>query len=689
MEISPSAPLPAPLAVRATVGRAMGRPALLGRVVLPAVILAWACALRVAFFSGFVLCDDYQELGTVANVFAHGPVLADQFQLRFGTWLFNVAAFKLFGVSEFGFFVPTVLMSASLGLVGYAILVRWGYGFLPAFAAGLMIAAAPFDVLLGGLRANDVILAWFVGLAVAALVVLDERPVWQGLTVALCGWLGFYVKLWIVYFLPVLGIHYLVEAWRRGRWRGGIVFAIASLTLHGATCAFWKRQTGYWLPFIWQHAATYPVPPRDLARVLRIYPDQLLHGSEYGTTLFGSVPYLVALGLTLKLVGSVARRFGVGYRMDARDWALFGCYATFFLLLNFFPNSFAFDRYYSAPRIFRYLAPLSFPMSLHLAKMVLDLSPARAGWLTVVALLALTGWNLRQSVEATAPSRAYRALLMAVVRDVRERRPPMLVAEYWISYFLSSVYLKDLAREIQVVRPVHTYAARDYEAWLQRRQSDLVPGTLLLTGFGSCVHYAAHQDGFRLALFQSGLHPAWKVLKDYGPLAYVPRPEPVRLWELAEPISGTPAVRVGGGAGPEELFKSGMARFDEQRYAEAAAYFHTVVTDFPASAVAEDALYFHTICFFREERWSETIRGFEDLMQRYPAGRYVPGAHYHIGISYAALGDRDRAREAFETLRRKFPQEQTLGRSAADEIAMLDAEGGLLERLWTWLGRRR
>ena len=32
------------------------------------------------------------------------PVLSDQFQLRFGVWLFNVAAFKLFGVSEFAFF---------------------------------------------------------------------------------------------------------------------------------------------------------------------------------------------------------------------------------------------------------------------------------------------------------------------------------------------------------------------------------------------------------------------------------------------------------------------------------------------------------------------------------------------------------------------------------------------------------
>src|SRR5437667_4484237 len=454
--------------------------ALLRRVVLPAVILAWACALRVVFFSGFVLCDDREEFWIAVHASAYGPVLSDQFQLRFGIWLFNAAAFKLFGVSEFAFFAPTGLMSASLGVAGFAILVRWGYALLPAFAAALMIAAAPFEVLLGTLRANDVILAWLVGLALAALVVLDSRPVWQGLAVALFGWLAFYVKLWVVYFLPVLGLHYLLDAWRAGRGRGGIVFALASLVLHGATCAFWKRRTGTWLPFLWHHAATYPVRPEDLSRVFRIYPDLLLHGSELGTTLFGSVPYLVVLGLVLKLAGTLARRLGVSYRMDARDWALFGCYASFALLLEFFPNSFAFDRYYSAPRIFRYLAPLSFPMTLHLAKMVLDLVPARAGWLAVAGFLALTGLNLHQAVEATAPSRAYRATLMGVLREVRARRPPMLVAEGWLGYFLSSVYLNDFTREVQVVQiPLTLNKARDYEAWLQRRQTDFAPGTFL------------------------------------------------------------------------------------------------------------------------------------------------------------------------------------------------------------------
>src|SRR6266566_1245476 len=577
----------------------MRGPVFVRRVVLPAVILAWACALRVLLFSGFVLCDDREEFWTAVHMLVHGPAPPHHLQLRFGAWLFNVGAFKLFGISEFAFFVPTVLMSASLSVVGYAILLRWGYALLPAFAAALMIAAAPFEILMGTVHANDMILAWLVGLAVAALAVLDERPVHQGLAVALLGWLGFYVKLWVVYFLP-------------------------------------------------------------------------------------------ALGIALKVIGTVARRAGVGHRMDARDWALFGSYASFALLLEFFPNSFTFDRYYSAPRIFRYLAPLSFPMTLHLAKMVLDLVPARAGWLALAGLLALTGLNLHQAAESTAPSRAYRATLMAVVREVRARRPPMLVTEGWLTYFLSSVYLNDLARETQVVQIPLIYNARDYEAWLQRRQPDFAPGTFLLTGFGSCVHYGAIRDGFRLALFQDGLHPAWKVLKDYGPLAYDPLPEPVRLWELAEPIPPTQpklADRVESGRGPEELFKTGMARFDEGKPLEAAPYFHTVVTGFPASAFAEDAEYFYLICLFRDGRWQETITGFEELERRRPAGRWVPAAHYHIGLSYAALGDHDRAREAFETLRRQFPREE-LGGYAAEQLALLDAQAGLLERLRKRLGIR-
>ena len=47
-----------------------------------------------------------------------------------------------------------------------------------------------------------------------------------------------------------------------------------------------------------------------------------------------------------------------------------------------------------------------------------------------------------------------------------------------------------------------------------------------------------------------------------------------------------------------------------------------------------------------------------------------------------------RARGAFETVRRQFPREETLGRYAAEHLAMLDAQAGLLERLRKWLGIR-
>ena len=65
----------------------MRRPAFLRRVVLPAVILAWACALRVVLFSGFVLCDDREEFWTAVQMLVHGPMLAHHLQVRFGVWV--------------------------------------------------------------------------------------------------------------------------------------------------------------------------------------------------------------------------------------------------------------------------------------------------------------------------------------------------------------------------------------------------------------------------------------------------------------------------------------------------------------------------------------------------------------------------------------------------------------------------
>jgi hypothetical protein len=396
----------------------------------------------------------------------------------------------------------------------------------------------------------------------------------------------------------------------------------------------------------------------------------------------------------MKAVGTAFGPAAAGYRLDAQDRALLAYYGSFFLFLNFFPNSFAFDRYYSSPRIFRYLAPISFPITLHVAKMVLDVGRARlrapvARWTPVVLLAAIVALGLVQTAEATYPTRTYRAKLMAAVDEVRAERPPKLVAEAWIGYFLSNVYLKDLRTVTQVLPPLLTYAARQHEEWLWKNQGRFGRNTLLLTGIGSCVHYGAVADGFQLARFDRPLHPAWQVVRDLGPLDYMPLQEPVRLWRLSEPIGdGTPDTEPVRAGNPAEVFRAGMERFDANDCPAARRQFRAVVERFPRSAVAADAVYFDAICHYRSSEWQETIDTFEELVRDYPRSMWIAGAYYHMGIAAAALGDRDRARSLWERVVHDFPKEPTLGPLAEQRLAEIGTERGLLERLGGWFRRQ-
>ena len=112
------------------------------------------------------------------------------------------------------------------------------------------------------------------------------------------------------------------------------------------------------------------------------YPKLIFVGSDLGDDLFGMVPYLLVGLLALKIAArwlpSSVRSSGSAdfARWDRLDVLLLTVYVVFLVLLDLVPNGFALDQYYSAPRIFRYLVPLSFAMTLHAAKMLLDLTAA-------------------------------------------------------------------------------------------------------------------------------------------------------------------------------------------------------------------------------------------------------------------------------------------------------------------------
>jgi hypothetical protein len=509
------------------------------RFCIPMMLFCWALLLRKYFFCGFIMGDDGQEFGLILHIINHGPMYRSQLFQRFMGWFFNVASCILFGYSETSYFLPIWLISSSFSIIGYKILLNHGYSFRSAVFSGFLIASAPFEVLSGASRMNDLILSWFIVIAFWALLSFKRRIVIQGIIIAVCLWLGFHTKLWVVYILPLIFLYYFWQILKYRKWNSLISFLICSFILHGGISIFWKIKAGSFLPFIQRHAAHYPVTAKQLSYVFGLYPHMIFQGSEFGTTLFGAVPYLLVIALFAKLVLVILLPRENKIHWNSLDFWLFFYYMSFFLLLNYFPNTFIFDKFYSVPRIFRYLTPISFPMTLHLTKLMIDIISLLHKqlkiykWTIIITFCLLIGLNIYHTAEATRPGRTYRKNLKLVIQEIKQNSPPTVLAEDKLAYFLRKVYLQ-IPVDVRKVLPIkNIYTAHEHEEWLVKRESTFSEGTMLITGLASYVFYGAHYDGFRLSQFKNRLSPVWKLHKEFGTLDYLPVPEKVKLWKLS------------------------------------------------------------------------------------------------------------------------------------------------------------
>jgi tetratricopeptide (TPR) repeat protein len=350
------------------------------------------------------------------------------------------------------------------------------------------------------------------------------------------------------------------------------------------------------------------------------------------------------------------------------------------------PNGFTFDQYHSAPRIFRYLVPLSFAVALHAAKMLLDLSSAllpRQRWIPVAMFLVLAVVNVAQTVEATAPARDFRRTFLAIRDDIQLAGPPVVVAESVIAEWLKNLYLTD--SKSRIVTAYHTYPAHEYETWLAKTQPQLPDGSMLITGLSGYVFYGAQQDGFRLRLFTKPLSPQWSVFKNYGFMSHLP--DPAVLWRLSgstapsQAAAEEPPLPVTGDT-PESLFKNGMTHFDANEYPAARAHFKAIIERFPQSAEIDDARYFYAVTFFREQRWEEAKSAFQTLIASNPVGRWAAAGYYHMGRCDLELRHIDEARAELEFVLATFPHDTNTCSLAREALRSIPgAERGLVAEL--------
>jgi hypothetical protein len=624
-----------------------------------------AFLLRMRFHAGFILGDDAEEFALIGSLVENGPSFEGHLRYRFPMWGFNYLAQLGLGNHEAAFFLPTWLLSSLLPLLAYGTLRTTGYGLAGSLFAGVFVAFSPFEVLIGTLRANDLFVEFFLACAFWIFVRFEHTPRAQGVGVALALWLAFYAKLWSLFLYPVVGIHYLLRFVREREVRGLAAFLGMSLVLHAAACAFWRVNTGTWVPFLEHLSATYPVPADQLSTLFLEYPRVIFVGSEHGTTLFGLVPYLLVGALALKVLGrrvpDLASR-APRVALDHYDvWLLCSC-LVFFALLEFFPNNFTFDRYYSVPRIFRYLAPLSFGLSLLAAKLLVDLGPlvpARLGLRRVAALgvLVLLASGM---LEAVAPGRSHHGRVAAIREELRTSCPPLVLLESWQARFFRELHLREACPRSLVRSPPGFPQARDYERWLQEQGPLLANGAVLVTGLVQFVYYACDTCGPRLSHFDAPLDPRWSLAREFAPVLFDRAREPVRLWRW----SGEPGASEGAelavapvpDVAPQQLFERGIERFDAQDYPGTRAWMGALLDRFPDDDLSDDAAYFEAVTYWREQDLQRTIREFEALLARFPSSRLVRAAHYHIGLSQRVLGHPAEAKQAFEaTVRSSDP----------------------------------
>jgi hypothetical protein len=509
---------------------------------------------------------------------------------------------------------------------------------------------------------------FFLACAFWAFVRFERAPRAQGAGVALALWLAFYAKLWSLFLYPVVGIHYLLRLVRGRETRGLVAFLGTSLVLHAAACAFWRVTTGTWVPFLERLSATYPVPAERLWSLFLEYPRAIFVGSEYGNTLFGLVPYLgvgaLALVVLAPRVPALAAR-APRIALDRYDvWLLCSC-LVFFALLEFFPNNFTFEQYYSVPRIFRYLAPLSFGLSLLAAKLLLDLAPlvpARLGlrWIAALGVLVLVASGIP---DAVAPGLSHRARVAEIRQELRTSCPPEVVLEWWQAIFFRELHLREACPRSVVRAPTRPSQAKDDERWLREFEPRLAKGAVLVTGLIPYVYYTCHSCGFRLGLFDAPLDPRWSLVRELEPVRFDAAREPVRLWRWSgEPVDIEVGVDPVPKLAPRQLFERGIERFDAQDYPGTRAFMVALRDRFPNHALRDEAAYFAAVTYWRENDPHRTIREFDALLARSPASRMAGAAHYHIGLSYRQLGRPARAREAFEAaVRFSGPQDPERG----------------------------
>ncbi len=105
----------------------------------------------------------------------------------------------------------------------------------------------------------------------------------------------------------------------------------------------------------------------------------------------------------------------------------------------------------------------------------------------------------------------------------------------------------------------------------------------------------------------------------------------------------------------EELYGRAKQSFDQGNMPAARKGFEELIQQYPASQSADNAQFWIGETFFREKSFEKSILEYQKVIEKYPKGNKVPAALLKQGYAFLSLGDKVNSRLIFEELIRKYP----------------------------------
>jgi len=481
-------------------------------------VLLFAVGLRLGYFSGLGLGDDYLLRNDIIAIVRDGHVNFDANGYRFAWWLPTALSCRLLGVTEMGLIAPILVFDA-LGLVLVCLLARRLWGGAAGVIAVLLLAVHPLDVAWSTMLASDVVLSFFSVLCLFCVVrALDEDDVarrgraWSLAAVAL--WAAYHSKVSGLLLVPALA----ATAWaNRAKLDGAFLRFVGTTALlfAGSCLVFYALHGNPLAPFDAELRAQGLVGAdallthRASTETLKVYPRWLFLPDGFGTFVHSIYPHVL---IVLASIGAAA-----GIRPC---WPV-----VWWLSFVFLGMELSFQRaggaWVAGFRNVRHGHVFVYPMVLLLTGYIVAFR-ARYPTPTHVLLALLLGFSLWQSVATASITHVAFGDLRSATRFLATLPPKPAYSDFQLGSWFTFAGLAESGRKFTVVEP------NDVEK--RRRQLAEVTSGFLVTGGGREPYY-----GCTRCIPSAGdvASDRWVLREEFpspiGPTSW--RTEPLRIWE--------------------------------------------------------------------------------------------------------------------------------------------------------------